>query len=133
MAGRGGEGAATANNRSLRPRSHVRRRRRREKPPCHVLGVGFEVQRHPRSWKGRESCSGANRCGSRQRGQDHGGPESVNKLQSLVDARKAMTDAGINSVVVSDSDAPSVGILTSTDSLRLAVDGNTPVEATVDE
>ena len=44
-----------------------------------------------------------------------------------------MTDAGIKSVIVIDLDARPIGILTSTDFVRVAAGRNTPAEVSVDE
>lgn len=56
---------------------------------------------------------------------------TVERTEALADAGAAMTDAGIKSVVVSDDDDRPIGILTSTDFVRMAADRNAPVESTV--
>lgn len=56
---------------------------------------------------------------------------TVEESQSLAEAGATMTDAGIKSVIVSDEDDRPVGILTSTDFVRMAADGNRPAESTV--
>lgn len=58
---------------------------------------------------------------------------TVTESQRLTDAGVAMTDADIKSVIVSDADDRPVGILTSTDFVQMAADGNTPVESSVGE
>jgi CBS domain-containing protein len=58
---------------------------------------------------------------------------TVERSQTLADASVAMTDDGIKSVVVSDPDGRPIGILTSTDFLRMAADGNDPIETSVSE
>lgn len=58
---------------------------------------------------------------------------TVNKSQPLTDAGLAMTEADIKSVIVSDTDDCPIGILTSTDFVRMAADGNTPAESSVAE
>jgi CBS domain-containing protein len=58
---------------------------------------------------------------------------TVEHSQTLADAGVAMTDDGIKSVVVSDPDGRPIGILTSTDFLRMAADGNDPIETSVSE
>ncbi len=58
---------------------------------------------------------------------------TVEHSQTLADAGVAMTDEGIKSVVVSDPDGRPIGILTSTDFVRMAADGNDPVETSVGE
>lgn len=49
------------------------------------------------------------------------------------DVAKAMSDAGIKSVVVIDEDCHPVGILTSTDYLTMTAAGVNPYETTVEE
>lgn len=56
---------------------------------------------------------------------------TVNESQSLADAGTGMTDADIKSVVVSDTDDRPVGILTSTDFVRMAADRDPPTESSV--
>jgi CBS domain-containing protein len=58
---------------------------------------------------------------------------TVEHSQTLADAGVAMTDDGIKSVVVSEPDGRPIGILTSTDFLRMAADGNDPVATSVSE
>lgn len=56
---------------------------------------------------------------------------TVEKSQTLADAGVAMTEADIKSVIVSDADERPIGILTSTDFVRMAADGNTPTESSI--
>lgn len=56
---------------------------------------------------------------------------TVTKSQTLTDAGVAMTGADIKSVIVSDTDGRPIGILTSTDFVEMAADGNTPSESSV--
>lgn len=58
---------------------------------------------------------------------------TVHRSQTLVDAGVVMTESGIKSVVVCDTDNRPVGILTSTDFVQMAADGGTPMEGTVEE
>ncbi len=58
---------------------------------------------------------------------------TVNKSQNLSAAGETMTDADIKSVIVSDTDNRPVGILTSTDFVRMAADESTPSESTVSD
>lgn len=58
---------------------------------------------------------------------------TVDQSQTLADAGETMTDANIKSVVVSDAEDYPVGILTSTDFVRMAADGNPPEESDVGE
>jgi CBS domain-containing protein len=56
---------------------------------------------------------------------------TIDPSQTLADAGETMTDANIKSVVVSDTEDYPVGILTSTDFVRMAADGNAPEESDV--
>jgi CBS domain-containing protein len=56
---------------------------------------------------------------------------TVTESQSLVDAGAVMTDADIKSAIVSDAEDRPIGILTSTDFVDLAADGDTPAESSV--
>ncbi len=58
---------------------------------------------------------------------------TVDKSQTLTDAGATMTEAGIKSVIVSDTDGRPIGILTSTDFVQMAADGNTPAESSIGE
>jgi CBS domain-containing protein len=58
---------------------------------------------------------------------------TVDESQTLTDAGAVMTDADIKSVVVSDPDDQPVGILTSTDFVRMAANEDTPTESSVRE
>lgn len=58
---------------------------------------------------------------------------TVNRSETLADAGVAMTDADIKSVIVSDTESRPVGILTSTDFVRMAADETTPAASSVDE
>jgi CBS domain-containing protein len=58
---------------------------------------------------------------------------TVDRSQTLADAGRVMTDAKIKSVVVSDPQDRPVGILTSTDFVRVAAEGNTPRETDVSD
>jgi CBS domain-containing protein len=60
-------------------------------------------------------------------------PITVDESQTLSGAGVVMADADIKSVVVSNSDDRPVGILTSTDFVRMAADTNAPTENTVGE
>lgn len=56
---------------------------------------------------------------------------TVTESQSLTDAGAVMTDVGTKSVIVSDAAERPIGILTSTDFVDLAADGETPAERSV--
>ena len=58
---------------------------------------------------------------------------TVSGSLTLAAAGETMTDADIKSVVVSDAEDRPVGILTSTDFVRMAADGNSPAESRVSE
>lgn len=58
---------------------------------------------------------------------------TVNKSQTLTDAGAVMTEAGIKSVIVSDPGGRPIGILTSTDFVKMAADGNPPAESSIGE
>lgn len=58
---------------------------------------------------------------------------TITQSQSLVDASRVMVDANIKSVIVSDANDHPVGILTSTDFVRMAADGANPTEGSVAE
>jgi CBS domain-containing protein len=58
---------------------------------------------------------------------------TIDPSQTLADAGETMTDANVKSVVVSDAEDHPVGILTSTDFVRAAADGNIPGEIDVSE
>jgi CBS domain-containing protein len=58
---------------------------------------------------------------------------TVRQSQTLADAGAVMASAGINSVVVSNRDNHPVGILTSTDFVRMAADEDTPTQSSVGE
>ena len=60
-------------------------------------------------------------------------PITVQKSQPISEAGEVMIEAGIKSVVVSDPDGCPVGILTSTDVLRMAADGTAPTATHVGE
>lgn len=56
---------------------------------------------------------------------------TVERSQTLADAGNTMTEAEINSVIVSDAENNPVGILTSTDFVEMAANERSPAENTV--
>ena len=60
-------------------------------------------------------------------------PITVEKSQPISEAGAVMIEAGIKSVIVSDSDGRPVGILTSTDVLQMAADGTAPTAVRIAE
>jgi CBS domain-containing protein len=56
---------------------------------------------------------------------------TITESQSLAAAGRIMTEAGIKSVIVSDTADRPLGILTSTDFVQMAADESSPADATV--